>query len=883
MPGPRRLSAPVRLFKLLLRLLPAEFRGDFGADMEADFTEQLRDAQGRRATAALWWRTLPSMMRTGLIQHADAFIQDARFALRSMGRTPMFTAVALLMIALGTGANAAMFSVIDGVMLRSPFADPDRLAIVLIVGKAGHASAAVSLAQYRSLREHASVFSGIAALAGGRNPILTGLGEPRRMKVECVTRDMFSVLGSTPMAGRTFAPDEDRTGDPPVIVVSHDFWQRELTGAADAIGRTVTLNGMPTTIVGIMPRSFGGPFSRNSIDGWLPLGLSMDSQPQRPVGDAAQRERDQTSICAFSGVLNVFARVVPGATLDSAASQATDSTAISRLEDWQGRTGGRVRLTSLEEQTFSDLRTPLLALLGAVGFVLLIACANIANLQLERVFGRRRELAVRMAIGATRGRIVRQTLTENLLLYAAGGALGVIAAHWALSLIVGLLPSNVPHLEDVGVNMRVLAATLSIACLAGLAVGSVPAMQATSPRLADDLRVSSRTSEPRAAWIRQSLVAGQIALSLTLTVGAALMMSTFLTLRPASPGFTANDKVTAAIRLRRPSSDAPALFFTRLFDRLREIPGVQAVCGSTYLPMSGNVATRTVQAGGLSTTVWTGIVTPSYFDEMKIPITRGRGFSDTDDRSGLPVAVVNETMARTAWPGGDPIGATVFVPSGVGAAPIRRQIVGVLRDTRSLGVDLKTRPELYVPFAQDPAPFLNVIIRTADPWNPGLPAQVRGAVAALDPLQVVDDITPFQDVLDSRVAWPRLGASLLGAFAAMALLLAAVGLTASIAWWVTQRTREIGVRMALGASPARVTHMFLRQALMLTTAGIVLGICGAAASTRLLESWLYGVSPLDPRIFTGSAIGMIGLAALASYWPARRASRIDPLVALKAE
>src|SRR6266851_3900339 len=323
-----------------------------------------------------------------LVQYARAFADDVRFGLRLMGRTPGFTAVALLMIALGTGANAAMFSVIDGVMLRSPFADPDRLAIVLIVGKAGHASAAVSLAQYRSLREHASVFSGIAALAGGRNPILTGLGEPRRMKVECLTRDMFSVLGSTPMAGR--------------------------------------------------------PFSRNSIDGWLPLGLSMDSQPQRPVGDAAQRERDQTSICAFSGVLNVFARVVPGATLDSAASQATDSAAISRLEDWQGRTGGRVRLTSLEEQTFSDLRTPLLALLGAVGFVLLIACANIANLQLERVFGRRRELAVRMAIGATRGRIVRQTLTENLLLYAAGGALGVIAAHWALSLIVGLLPSNVP-------------------------------------------------------------------------------------------------------------------------------------------------------------------------------------------------------------------------------------------------------------------------------------------------------------------------------------------------------------------------------------------------------------------------------------------------------
>jgi putative ABC transport system permease protein len=358
---------------------------------------------------------------------------------------------------------------------------------------------------------------------------------------------------------------------------------------------------------------------------------------------------------------------------------------------------------------------------------------------------------------------------------------------------------------------------------------------------------------------------------------------TFLTLMPSAPGFKAADKLTAVVRLQGPASAAPGPFFEKFFDRLETISGVESVSGSTYLPMSGSANQVTAVTDAVTTNVWKGIVTPNYFDEMQIAIARGRGFSARDDGSAPAVAIVNEAMVRRAWPaGGDPLGATVAVENADGRRDVRH-VVGVIRDTRSLGVDLKARPELYVPFAQSPDPWLNVIIRTRDVRDPRLPVAVRAAAAAIDASQVVDRFVPMQDMLDSRVATPRFGAWLLGVFAAMAVLLAAVGLAASIAWWVAERTREIGVRMALGAQTGDVTRMFLRQGLLLTTAGLLLGLGAAAASTRLLQSWLYGVTPLDRAVFAGSAVAMLGIAALASYIPARRAARVDPLIALRSE
>jgi predicted permease len=795
-------------------------------------------------------------------------LDDIRYALRGMARSPGFTAVAILMIAIGTGANAAMFSVIDGVMLQSPFSDPDRVAIVAATSADGQRTSAISLAQYRALQASAPGFESLATIASGQRPILTGVGEPRRFSAECVSADMFRVLGASPMIGRTFTADEDRPGGPAVVVLSYQFWQRELGGAPDAVGRVLTLNDVPTTVVGIMPRRFAGPYSRNNNDGWLPAGPALDGQ--------------RTAGCVGRSSVNAFARLKEGVTFEAASQQATDAAGISRLPDWQGRTGARLALAPVEEQTFSELRSPFAALLGAVALVLLIACANVANLQMERIFGRRVELAVRMALGATRRRIVRQTLTENLLLSAAGALAGVAAAWWSVPLIVGLMPGYVPHVGDIEVSGRILAATLAVACVAGLAVGVVPALQGASAPLMDDLRASSRTSTAGASWTRRVLVVAQVALSLTLLVGASLMITTFRTLRPSAPGFSALDKLTATVRLQGAPASASGVFFDNLLARAAAIPGVHAVAGSTYLPMSGSVAAVPVRTDAETREIFSGVVTANYFAEMRIPIVRGRGFDARDRAGSAKVALVNEAFVRRMFPGSDALGRFVDIDY-YDKRQGSRQIVGVLRDTRSAGSDLRARAEIYVPLAQATTPLLHVIVRADRPSDPRLAAELRSAVAALDSAQVVDRFMPLQDILDRSVSTWRLGAWLLGVFAAMALLLAAAGLAASIAWWVTQRTREIGVRVALGANATQVTSLVVRQGIALAGAGILLGLGGAAASTRLLESWLYGVTPLDIPTFAWASAGMLATAFLASYLPARRAARIDPVVALRAE
>ena len=794
-----------------------------------------------------------------------SLLQDARYALRSMARTPGFSAVAILMIALGTGANAAMFSVIDAVMLRSPFADPDRVAIVAMRGADGRQTSAISLAQYQALAASGGVFDHLAAVGSGLRPIVTGAGDPKRFNNECVTAGMFQVLGTQPIAGRPFTREEDRPGAPPVVVLSYQFWQREMHGARDVIGRALTLNGTPVTIVGIMPRGFGGPYSRNNNDGWLPAGPTL-------AGSASPG-------CSIRGSVNAFARVKAGLAFDAASRLATDAAGVARLEDWQGRTGGRIDLVPLEKQTLSDLRDPLFALLGAVGLVLLIACANVSNLQMERVFGRRSELGVRMALGASRARIVRQTLVESLLLSIAGCAAGILFASLTLDLLVGLLPAAMPRLSEVEMNARILGTTIVIACAAGVSAGVLPALRGTSGSLMDDLRSSSR-SATGAGWSRRALVVVQVSLSLILLVGATLMISTFATLRPSSPGFEPADKLTATLRLQGGAARNAGAVFNASLARLRAIPGLRSVEASTYLPMSGSVSVRRVASAGVTHEAWAGIVTPGYFAEMEIPVVRGRGFTAADSSAAAPVAVVNEAFARRWWPSAEPVGQVVDVELASNRREAR-QVVGVIRDTRSMAGDLRARAELYTPLDQSETTMVHFIVRAERPGDPRLAAGVRSAIALVDPAQVVDRIVPMQDLLDARVATWRFGAWLLGLFAAMAILLTAVGLSASLAWWVTQRRREIGVRMALGAHPRQVLRLVLRQGFALAAVGVCAGLAGAAASTRLIAGGRYGVTPLDPRTFALSAVGMLAIAAIASYLPARRATRIDPLVALR--
>lgn len=797
----------------------------------------------------------------------ESVMHDVRLAARSMTRTPGFTAVAVLMIALGTGANAAMFSVIDAVMLRTPFTDPQRLALVAARSADGRTTSALSMAQYQSLAATAQVFDALAIIASGQRPILTGAGDPRRFNAECVTADKFRVLGTPPAMGRTFIPEDDRPGATSVVVLSHRFWHRDLGGAPDAIGRTLTLNGVPTTVVGIMPPDFGGPYSRNNNDGWLPAG------PALAGGSSAG--------CLAPRAANAFARVKAGVTLAAASQQATDAAGIPRLEDWRGRTGARLELISLQEQTIGDLRAPLLALLGAVGLVLLIACANVANLQMERIFGRRTELAVRMALGATRWRTIRQTLTEATLLSLVGGTAGVLAAGWTLQLIVSLMPGYIPHLNDIEINGRILALTLLLSCATALVIGVIPATHGGGS-LMDDLRATTRTASRAAGWTRRALVAAQIGLSLTLLVGASLMIASFRTLRPSDPGFNGTDKLIATVRLQGRAATTPGPLFDSLLTRVTAIPGVRAVAGTTYLPMSGSVAVVPVRTENVTQEIWSGVVTTNYFGEMEIPVLRGRAFDERDSTGSAKVAIVNEAFVRRMFPGSDALGRYVSIDF-YDRQQGPRQIVGVLRDTRSAGGDLKTRAEIYIPLRQSTTALLHLVVKADRPGDPALLSQLRAAVALVDPTQVVDRVMPMQEMLDASVSTWRFGAWLLGLFAAMAVLLAAVGVAASMTWWVTQRTREIGVRMALGADANGVAALVMRQGLAVAAVGILLGLAGAAVSTRFIASWLYGITALDPRTFAASALGMLAVAAAASSLPARRASRVDPIVTLRAE
>ena len=450
-----------------------------------------------------------------------------------------------------------------------------------------------------------------------------------------------------------------------------------------------------------------------------------------------------------------------------------------------------------------------------------------------------------------------------------------------MRLIVGLLPAYIPHLNDIQINGRILGGTLLLSCLTAIVIGFLPAIQGGAS-LIEDLRATTRTSSRRTGWTRRALVAAQIGLSLTLLVGASLMITSFRTLRPSDPGFNGTDKLIATIRLQGSATVVPSQVFDTLLTRVAAIPGVRTVAGSTYLPMSGTVAAVPVTTENSTQELFTGVVTTNYFAEMEIPIVRGRSFDDRDRNGTARVAVVNEAFARRMFPGSDALGRFVsidFYDKQQGP----RQIVGVLRDTRSFGADLKARAEIYIPLTQATTTLLHLIVKADRPRDPRVASQLRATMADIDPTQVVDRVLPMQEMLDATVSTWRFGAWLLGLFAAMAVLLAAVGLAASITWWVTQRTREIGVRMALGANANGVAALVLRQGLAVAAIGIVLGLAGAAASTRLIASWLYGTTPLDPGTFAASALGMLAIAAAASYLPARRASRVDPIVALRVE
>jgi putative ABC transport system permease protein len=859
------------VFRALLRLLPGDFRSEFSDAMHADAGAMQANATSPRGRTApmhgstYWWtREIPGLVAAIVREHLSGFGADARMAARQLVRTPGFTCAALLMLAVGTGANAAVFSVVDAVILRPAFPDPARLVNVAEWTN-DRTSRAPRIAAFRNISS-SPMFAGAAGMIGrvflvepsgrGAQP-----GVARRITVECVSHTMFDVLGVHPALGRQFTADEDRAGAPPVIVISDRLWRRDFLASPAALGQTLSLGRTRSTIVGVMPPGFLGAHSQNDVEAWAPLEPSIVAQ-----ANAACR--------GPLPAVGVVARLSPGLTAAAAAAMPSGGPGSPRVT------------TRLDDDSFNAYRTPLIALMGTAWCVLLIACANVANLQLERLAGRRRELAVRLALGAGRWRVIRQTLTENMVLTAAGTAAGLGVASVTLRFLVRMMPPQLPHVGEITLDARVMVVAAAVAIVSGIAVGLVPAMQLVS---ADpvSLRGSERAVHGGAVWTRRGLVAGEVALSLVLLVGAVLMARSFIALRPDQLGFEPHNLMVSSTSLDADvmSHAEQTAFVDDVIQRLTGAPGVASVSATTYLPLRGYTETAVVTGGGSGIETWMGWTTAHYLADLGATLTAGRPFTASDGATSEPIAIINETLAQTLFPGASPraLGQIVDVAA-AGQPPRARRIVGVVGDLREGGRDLVRRPEIYLPFAQHPEAYsVYFVVRTTDNAAPALAMTIREAVKAARPNQLLYWVEPMSATIDRAFARARFGAWLFGMFAAMAVALAALGLASVIAWSVTERRGEIGLRIALGATGTQIMGLVVRDSLAVTLAGALVGTGVAWAGSRLLAEWLFGVAPGDPVTISVAVAGMLVVGAIAAYLPARRAVRIDPAATLRAE
>lgn len=803
-------------------------------------------------------------------------LQDVRFAVRTLRKSPVFAAVVLLTLALGIGANTAIFSVVDAVLLRPlPYEDSGRLVTVWQDerGRGRLADEWLTPPNFFDLRSSSESFEGMAAVMGW-GPNLTGDGEPEKLTGQAISHDYFRLLRKSPRLGRGFLAEEDVPDGAQVVVLSHGLWQRRFGANSDILGSSITLNGEAHIVVGIAPvdlepLALEGP----NVEIWRPL--QMDAN-----GGCGRR-------CY---VLQVFGRLAPGATLRSAAAGLNTVAASLAREYPDSNSGVGISLVPLKEQTVGPIRSGLLVLLGAVGFVLLIACVNIANLLLGRAAARQREVAIRTALGAVRGRLIRQLLTESLLLALAGGALGLLFAFWGTDLLVQLSPPGTPRMAEVGIDAQVLVFALGVSLLTGLLFGLVPALQASRSGLTRALgdRGSGR-STAASRRTRGVLMVAEVAIALTLLVGAGLLMRSFGRLIQVDVGFDTENVLVADLSLpqARYEEDPPRVaFYEQLLEQVESLPGVRSAGAVSVLPLGGNDADVAFTIEGRPPPdpermpdAQFRIATPGYFGAMGMRLLAGRVFTAQDRADAPRVAVITDAMARRFWPDEDAVGKQ-FRPQSFGEPLVT--IAGVIADVHHFGLDQEPRPEYYLPHAQLHARTMVVVARTA-----GEPLVLAGAlreqVRSLDPQLPVAEITTMEQLVGRSVALPRLYLSLFSVFAAVALLLAAIGIYGVTAFSVTRRTREIGVRVALGARSADVLRMIVRQAMTLALIGLGIGLIAALLLSRALSSLLYDLSPTDPLTFAGVALLLAMVALISAYLPARRAARVDPMVALRAE
>jgi putative ABC transport system permease protein len=800
-------------------------------------------------------------------------LQDLRHGGRLLMKSPGFTAVAVTALAIGIGANTAIFSVVNTLLIqRLPYADPDRLVVVWEHNlPRDRKNNVVSPANYLHWREMNTAFAEMSAVSMTFRAAYTGDGEPEEVPQQLVNATLFPMLGVNAALGRVFTPAEDQPQANRVVLISDRLWTRRFGRNPDVLNRGIRLGGDLYTVVGVMPAGFS--ILDKDVDIWTPAGFS--AQARTPRGRW----------------LMVVARLKDGITYSRAQDDMTRvATQLSQMFP-NFDTGWTARVVPLKEQITGDVRPALLVLLGAVGFVLLIACANVANLLLARATTRQRELAVRAALGANRGRLIRQLLAESLLLSVIGGVAGLALAWWGLGLVRTVVASTVPvpRLESVGVSGWVLAFGCALALLSGLLFGVVPALTAAGATLTDALKEGGRTgTAARGARTRQAFVVIEMALALVLLVGAGLLIRSFVTLMRVDPGFDP-DAVTMKVTL--PSADYRGdgqiiEFFDRLFERVDALPGVQAAGGVSFLPLNGlgaatsfSVEGREKPRAGEEPVSEVKVVTHDYFKAMGIPLLRGRLFDGRDTAPNTRRIIVSESLVKNSLGDVDPIGKRIVLGWNNEGPD---EIIGVVGDVRSTSLETEPRGASYLPPARFAYPFMSVAVRTGGNGTSIVPAFID-AVHEIDPNVPVSDIRPMAEVISVSIAERRLTTIMLMMFASMALVLAAVGIYGVISYSVTQRTQEIGIRMALGARRGDVLRMVVGQAMVLTVAGIAVGAAGAFALTRLMTKLLFNVTPGDPLTFAAVAALLGGVAALASYVPGRRATRVDPVVALRAE
>ncbi|HKV50404.1 MAG TPA: ABC transporter permease [Gemmatimonadaceae bacterium] len=891
MSGEQRAERPSRTARLIALFYPASLRASLDDEI-ARFIDECRGEARYRAGFAGRARLLAHLaadvlaarvavrgpVRTplGMVGHRERRIetlrQDARLACRAMAKRPAFTAVAALTLTLGIGANTAIFSVVSAVLLRPlPFPNADRLA-VLWATNGSNKQLLTSIDDVADWRTRTHTFDDIG-VARTQSVNLTGTGTPDRLVGSFVSANTLALLGVHMALGRTFTPAETQRGTgQQVAVISYDAWQSRFGGDSSLVGRTLVLNGRPHVVIGVTAQAFTDPFGGAEV--WLPI----TSAP-----NASWFERGTPSVWAVG-------RVHRGATMADAQRDLSAVAAQLAAEYPATNAGAGAVVVPIRDFIVGTVRPTLLIVLAFVGIVLLIACANVANLQLARATGRRREMSLRAALGAGRSRLVRQLLTENLVLSLLGGAAGVVFARVAIGALVDAVPGGVPAFGHVGIDGAVLAFSAALTVGAGILFGLAPAIHATRTRLTDVLGVrSGDAGRPHRVDTRQVFAAVQLALCIVLLAAAGLLNRSLLALRDVNVGFDARHVLTAEFRLpavKYRSDTAITAFMNRAVASIREIPGVQSAALVNAVPLSGNFGVSTYVAEGSppvdparEPSAQTNGVTDQFFRTLRIPLIAGRDFDSRDRADAAPVVIVDEELARRAWPRESAIGKRIVVRF----APVETAtVIGVVKNVKQFTVGETASAQIYAPISQQPGIFNSVVARTAgDPML--LAAALRSAIWAVDPEQPVWKVRSLESLVQRDMAGPRFAVVLTAAFALLALSLAVVGVYGVMSFTVAQRTHEVGVRMALGARRKDVTRMVLVQGGRVVVVAIGLGLVGALGAGRLIRSQLFGVSATDPLTLAAVTLGLGVVALAACYLPARRAARVDPMIALRAE